>query len=550
MNATANWVPTEQQLRVLQDEHLRVMLIAGNRFGKTTLGMRRVLHCARGNYPWAPVRDGRTYWVLCPTEKSFEEVHWPIFNQWCPPDWLIHWNQSRMRATIRRVDGGQSTITWWTYEQKSTSLIGASLSGCWLDEPPPRPHYQELHTRLVDQGGWMWMTMTPVEGIGWWGEEIYEPAKAGKKEWSLHQCALATRDEHNEKEYWVGKPLVSHLTRQQIVDFASGFPDEDDLAIRIFGEVRSRRGLVYKDFDPALHLVEDIEVPREWDIWGAVDPGYHGFAVVLGGVTPTSEVVVVREYFSQGEAMATRFAEVERLVRGLRNDVTDWEFQYGSQGSDHVVAEAEQMHEGADVTVVLYVDTEDPQTVLEMNNASLASVAEQRARGEELVIGLCFTPIEQGLKAVKAGILRVQRLLHPQPGRNVPKGLTAAPVEELPRLYLFEGMQSEWRTGEQRQKRGRLRWEFDNYEWKQPAKGSLLKRDEPNKESAGGAHMLDALRYLVMSRVGPRLDSGRIDTDRGLFDIGQPVSMAELAREEDVKAIRHMFDKVRAARGV
>ena len=41
------------------------------------------------------------------------------------------------------------------------------------------------------------------------------------------------------------------------------------------------------------------------------------------------------------------------------------------------------------------------------------------------------------------------------------------------------------------------------YDWKQPSQNSVVKRDEPNKENADGAHAMDSWRYLVMSRFGP-----------------------------------------------
>ena len=546
------WEPTGPQLKVLQDESRRVLLIAGNRFGKTSLGMRRVLHCARGDYPWAPLKDGSHYWVLTPSEKSFEEVHWPIFQEWCPKDWLVHWNQGRYRATIERLDGSHATISWMSYEQSSQKLIGASLAGAWFDEPPPRAHYQEVRARLVDQSGWMWITMTPVDGMGWWGNEIYVPAKEGRNRWSLHQCALAERDPDNPKEFYVGRPLVVHLTREMIVEFASDFPDEDDLAIRIFGEVRSRRGLVYKGWDPAMHVVDAFEPPRTWDIWGAIDPGYHGFAVVLGAVTPTNEIVVLREYFSQGQALATRFSVVEQLVRDLRPRMEDWAYQYEDLLDDSGVEAARRMHDGAaDVTLVFYVDTEDPQTILELNNASLASVALQRARGEPMVIGLTFTPIEQGLKAVKAGILRVQRLLHPVPGRPAPGAIDRdSPLDDPaePRLYVFRDLMSDWRSAERRHQQSRLMWEFDNYEWKPPPRDTTMKIDEPAKESADGAHMLDALRYLVMARVGPRTYvDPRLDPQFDPFDIGGNIPGVEFARAEEAELKRHMWNRIRSA---
>ena len=205
------WEPSPLQLSILSDPAQLMLWIAANRSGKTSIAMRRMILAARGAYPYSPLpRDPQRIWVLGPSELNYEEVHRPIFYEWCPPDWLLHFDKGSRRATIRRSDGGECTITFMFYTMDSTRMSGAQLDGAWFDEPPPHAHCQEVATRTVHQGGWIWMTMTPVSGIGWWGDEIYEPAKVGKNNWKLYQTALAEYDESNPTDHFVGKPLVSH----------------------------------------------------------------------------------------------------------------------------------------------------------------------------------------------------------------------------------------------------------------------------------------------------------------------------------------------------
>ena len=86
----------------------------------------------------------------------------------------------------------------------------------------------------------MWVTIMPAYCVAWWGY-IYRAALSGTGDWRLHQGALATRDVYNRNDYGVGQPLVPHLTRDQIVGFASGYcMDEDALAARVFGEMADR----------------------------------------------------------------------------------------------------------------------------------------------------------------------------------------------------------------------------------------------------------------------------------------------------------------------
>lgn len=235
------FTPTDVQLSVLKDPSRRLLLTAANRFGKTVLGMSRVLYCARGTYPYSPIPPGETYWVFCPSWKNFGEVHEPIFKEMCPPTWIRHYDSSKRRATICREAGGTATIQWWTYEQDPLKLTKAPPPhGCWMDDRGSgRAHewQYDLTLALLAKNGWMWLTLTPRPPVDWWGK-LLQAAQMGAEGWSVHRGALAARDVHKSNDYCVGQPLVPHLTRDQIVDFASDYcSDKATLDARIFGEV-------------------------------------------------------------------------------------------------------------------------------------------------------------------------------------------------------------------------------------------------------------------------------------------------------------------------
>ncbi len=121
-------------------------------------------------------------------------------------------------------------------------------------------------------------------GIGWWFDRIFKPAQEGLNNWHAFQFPLATRDIENEEDFEVGESLVPHLTRDQIVEFASEYPDPDERAIRIFGDVRGRQGLVYKQYRHTVHKIPRFDIPPEFEIWGGLDPGFFFFASVIGSL--------------------------------------------------------------------------------------------------------------------------------------------------------------------------------------------------------------------------------------------------------------------------
>jgi len=462
----------------------RRIVVAGNRTGKTEGTMRDILWTARGKHPYKKVRLCSMIWVGAPDFPSYLRFHKPAFDEWCPPSWIIgKFHETEKYVDIRRVDGGKCRIFFLSYDMPRSKWQGAGVDGIWLDEECPEDILAECLARIVTTQGWIILTFTPVSGVGWWFDRIFSPAQDGLSKWQAFQFPLCTRDEENEAEFEVGESLVPHLTREQIVEFASEYPDPDERAIRIFGEVRGRQGLVYKQYRKAVHRIPAFDVPPDFDLWGGLDPGYHGFAALIGAIDPSNRMFVVKEFFSQGETTRERFKALAKAVKEVRNE-KDWEKLVRP-------------------TVVFFVDTEDPQVILELNTQAAEAAEEADAAGE-FVIQLVFSSLDQGLKARKAGFMRVQQALALKKDRPVPPIVDREPkaVGE-PLLYFFDSLYSEWQEEDGYHKGSRVLWEIQHYSWKPPPKGSTVKPDDANEASAAGAHAMAALRYLVMARLGP-----------------------------------------------
>src|SRR5690606_16770365 len=143
-------------------------------------------------------------------------------------------------------------------------------------------------------------------------------------------------------------------------------------------EYRARSGTVYKMFRKDCHVVPAFRVPSHWETWGGVDPGYHGFAVVILALSPENRTFVVGEIFSSEESTFVRGRKVWQLYWNLF-----------APGMPEDVAKVQL----ANTPLLLYVDTEDPQLVLEMNLLC-----------QEYNYPLVFVSLQQGKKARKAGI--------------------------------------------------------------------------------------------------------------------------------------------------
>lgn len=468
----------------LSSRNRRKIIVAGNRSGKTEAKMKDVLWMARGHHPYRPVNRCFNIWVGSPDYPSYLRFHKPAFDQWCPPDWIVgKFHESEKFVDIRHIDGGKCRIFFLSYDMPRSKWQGAGVDHIWLDEECPEDILAECLARIVTTRGSIDLSFTPVSGVGWWFDRIWVPAQEGLNSWEAFQMPLATFDPANEDEYNVGESLVPHLTRDQIVEFASEYPDPDERAIRIFGDVRGRQGLVYKQYRPGVHKISAFDIPANFDLWGGLDPGYHGFAALIGAMDPMDRTYIAKEFFSQQETTRERFEGLVKAVRSVRSqEIWDKEPQH---------------------TVVFFVDTEDPQVVLELNIQSAAH-AEAHRQEDGSLIRLVFASLDQGLKARKAGFMRVQQCLAPRLNRPRPPVVErdTPPVGE-PLLYFFDNLYSEWQEEDGYHRASRTLWEINHYSWKPPPKDKIVKPDDADENSAAGAHAMAALRYLVMARLGP-----------------------------------------------
>ena len=69
------------------------------------------------------------------------------------------------RAFIEHKSGGHSQVQFKAYDQGRKKFQGTSKHFIWLDEEPPMAVYTECRTRIMDVGGKMISTFTPLEGL-------------------------------------------------------------------------------------------------------------------------------------------------------------------------------------------------------------------------------------------------------------------------------------------------------------------------------------------------------------------------------------------------
>lgn len=214
-------------------------------------------------------------------------------------------------------------------------------------------------------------------------------------------------------------------------------------------------GVIYDEWDPAVHLVDRYEVPAEWPRFWSVDFGFvHPFVLQMWAQKPDGELVMYREIYRTGRTVDQHCHD---LLDAICDPDPDWK-------SPRVRA-----HEGR-----IWREPR-PQSI----------ICDHDAEGRQTLQVELGMPTRAADKRVLEGIQRVQRRLRPR--RDGKPGLTIMRDSVIHRDPQLVDAARPASTAE----------EIPGYVWaRKPGNAEGLK-EEPVKEMDDGA---DCMRYLVAYR--------------------------------------------------
>ena len=288
--AIVHYVPASDNAERVHLSTARVRMVAGgNRSSKTCTGLAECIMVATGIVPdhlrakhpdfdWKKKLRGPVHGrvvcqsisnVLEPTilpklhwkhwdgvdEPGGERGHWGLIPKICLIDgeWERSWSpKSRMlRMLYRNPDNvdeviGESSIQFFSYDQKPEDFASAHCHFVLLDEPPSLPIYRECEARTLSAKGWILLSMTwpddPSINVDWLYEEVYERALEGPNKHPDYEFfELHSTDNRN---------LDQEALRQQMSAW-----DERTKRVRIYGQQVRFSNRVHQDF---------TDSPRHW----------------------------------------------------------------------------------------------------------------------------------------------------------------------------------------------------------------------------------------------------------------------------------------------
>lgn len=292
-------------------------VFGGNRSGKTECGAVEAIWLARGIHPWRKNRKNVFGWVVSLSQQVQRDVAQSKILHYLPPEWIVDITMLSGRKDspsggvidqikIKNVFGGISTIGFKSCDQGREKFQGSSLDFVWFDEEPPKDIYEECLMRVMDRRGDIFGTMTPLKGMTFIYNEIYLNRKNNPEVW----CQFMS---------WEDNPFLS----KQEIKLLEGALDGPSLDSRRYGKFSSGEGLVYPEFDPAVHVIPPFPIPPEWQDTISIDPGLnnplsaHWYAVDWDG-----NIYVVAEHFAAGRDVDFHARSIKHIcgLMGWKSD--------------------------------------------------------------------------------------------------------------------------------------------------------------------------------------------------------------------------------------
>lgn len=292
--------PHEKQIDFHSSSQMIRLFLGGNRSGKTVGGAVESCWWLTGKHPYRktppPPVAGRC--VSVDFLNGVEKIVRPEIARWLPPSelkggsWSTAYNKELRTLTLEN----ESTLEFMSYDQDLDKFAGTSRNFIWFDEEPPKDIYTENLLRLLDRGGHLWITMTPVEGMTWIYDDLF----------------IASRTNPNIKVVIVDMTDNTYLNMGEIEQFTSGLSSEEKDA-RMHGKFIQLGGLIYKQFSEK-NIIDPMTPPKEW-LWVAgLDHGLNNpTAWLWAAVGPDGQVIIHNEHYEGGQLVQYHAERVHQI---------------------------------------------------------------------------------------------------------------------------------------------------------------------------------------------------------------------------------------------
>ena len=322
--------PKQQKFHEHGDKKFRACF-AGNRFGKSQMGVAEDVAWLLGYRPWVP--EGSPFRTLGIPQRPVKIL--VITTDWDMVDKVFTSDRGEMGKIWRMLPKGikvrkkrnhagviseieienGSTITFSTVKSFATNPQGEESTdwdGIHIDEPCSHDQWKAASRGLIDRGGKAWFTLTPLREPWiydmFFNRDDFDKLAEGMMSDKLFAISGNTYDN-------------IYLLPEDIADFETSL-SEDERQCRIEGIPLELSGMVYKEFRYDRHVYskcpfgwDAMDSPPEWyPITVSIDPHPQTpTAVLFEAAGPDGTLYFFDEIF-QKDTVENICAEIKRRV--------------------------------------------------------------------------------------------------------------------------------------------------------------------------------------------------------------------------------------------
>ncbi len=233
--------------------------IVSKNSGKTTSNLIECVWTALGIHPYNPIPVPNRGKMYGDSFSAVMETFVPKFEEWCPPEYFDPKKpfEHDQRGNVIGVNfKNGSRIIVGSYDQEDRKAEGSRFDYISFDEPPSRELYIANMRGLIDTGGRMWFSLTPISQA-WLKDDIFDPGISGEKPYI--ECFNMRSDEN------------PHIDHDALGLFLSELTDAEK-EVRFHGHFAKLTGVVIDTYDAQIHDIDPFELDDSYVIYEGIDP--------------------------------------------------------------------------------------------------------------------------------------------------------------------------------------------------------------------------------------------------------------------------------------
>lgn len=286
------------QLQAWDSKARYPVVLAGTQSGKTSWGSiwlnREIDTCGDGDYLAVTATYDLYKLKMLPELKNWFcdiQKSW----DWQASDRLLVSKNGKKRIILRAASSEEG-------------LEAATANACWFDEAGQDGvrvgAWEAIQRRLSLSQGRCLLSTTPYN-MGWLKTQVYDRWAAGDKDFDIIQFKSIMNPSFPIDEYYRMRAKMPAWKFAMMYD----------------GEFKKPAGMIYEDFDPAKHVINQIPIPKEWEVTTGIDFGAVHTAGVWVARDPEKGCYYLFQEYLEGNRTTEEHVREFKVVEQEHNTI-------------------------------------------------------------------------------------------------------------------------------------------------------------------------------------------------------------------------------------